>query len=153
MSNYLKIIFLFLFIACGKIKKETVKIALQETNFPVYAILSNDTNRIVRVCFPKEIKIENISSSEKSFIKINYKYNSISTPIGNFIKLYKNKNEVLEKISNNKKKNILSKKAEKYILYTVHYIDESTFFTNQFQSYNEKLLAEHKDTLHIGTVS
>lgn len=152
MNNYLKIFFLFFLVACTTIK-DSIKITQKETVFPVYALLSSDTKRIVRLCFPNEIKIENTSSNKKSFIKINYEYNSIANSIGNFIRLYKEKNNSLEKISNNKKKTIFPKENKDFIFYTVHYIDTSSLFRNELKYYNEKMLQENKDTLHIGTVS
>ncbi|MFL0100300.1 hypothetical protein [Tenacibaculum maritimum] len=152
MNNYFTILLLFLFITCKTVKR-TIIITQKETILPVYALLSNDTQRIIRLCFPIKVNLKNTSSSEQSFIKINYQYNSITTPIGNFIKLYKEQNKVLEKISNNKKKTLFPKTNNNYVLYTLHYISKKTSSSKKLQTYTNKMLTTNKDTLHIGTVT
>ena len=145
-------VLLFLFTTCI-VLKESIKITQKECDLPVYAILSDDTKRVVRLCYPKEISIKNNSLTKKSFIKISYHYNSITNSIGDFLYLYKKENNILKEISNNNKKVILPKKSQKFIFYTVHYINKNIFFLDQFKSYQKKMIAENKDTLHIGTVA
>ncbi|WP_422090693.1 hypothetical protein [Tenacibaculum ovolyticum] len=151
MNKYFIIILLFLLISCS-LTKGKIKITQKQTNLQAYAILSDKTHRIVRLCFPKKIIIKNFYNKKKSFVKIDYHYNSIETSVGNYIKLYKEKGINLNKISNNKKKTVFSNKSKAYIIFTTHYIEKNNYFTKQLKEYSKKMLEENKDTLHIGTV-
>ncbi|MCD9583944.1 hypothetical protein [Tenacibaculum maritimum] len=152
MNNYFTILLLFLFITCKTVKR-TIIITQKETILPVYALLSNDTQRIIRLCFPIKVNLKNTSSSEQSFIKVNYEYNSIPRELAYGVSLFKKKKASLIRISNNQKKGIPSYSSKEYILYTRHFVDSISSIQQQFKPYINQMLTTNKDTLHIGTVT
>ncbi|CAA0167423.1 hypothetical protein [Tenacibaculum maritimum] len=152
MNNYFTILLLFLFITCKTVKR-TIIITQKETILPVYALLSNDTKKIIRLCFPIKVNLKNTSSSEQSFIKVNYEYNSIPRELAYGVSLFKKKKASLIRISNNQKKGIPSYSSKEYILYTRHFVDSISSIQQQFKPYINQMLTTNKDTLHIGTVT
>ncbi|CAA0252734.1 conserved hypothetical protein [Tenacibaculum maritimum] len=152
MNNYFTILLLFLFITCKTVKR-TIIITQKETILPVYALLSNDTQKIIRLCFPIKVNLKNTSSSEQSFIKVNYEYNSIPRELAYGVSLFKKKKASLIRISNNQKKGIPSYSSKEYILYTRHFVDSISSIQQQFKPYINQMLTTNKDTLHIGTVT
>ncbi|CAA0238417.1 hypothetical protein ACE1MK_07440 [Tenacibaculum maritimum] len=152
MNNYFTILLLFLFTTCKTVKR-TIIITQKETILPVYALLSNDTQRIIRLCFPIKVNLKNTSSSEQSFIKVNYEYNSIPRELAYGVSLFKKKKASLIRISNNQKKGIPSYSSKEYILYTRHFVDSISSIQQQFKPYINQMLTTNKDTLHIGTVT
>jgi hypothetical protein len=156
MNNLLKmllpIILSILLFSCNNLKKSIKINELNNTN-PIILKLSASDSTIIVSKFPNKIEIKNISYSKESFIMIDYFYNDSLTKWRNLgIELYEIDNQKLKRISNNKKKTIPSKENLEYIVYTRHFVDSTKSTQQQFKPYIKKMLAENKDTLHIGTV-
>ena len=78
---------------------------------------------------------------------IDYKYSNEEGGVS--LELFLNN----QKISNNTKKNLVPKTELKYSSYTRHFTDSTNSTQIQLDQYKNQMLAQNKDTLHIGTVS
>lgn len=135
-------------IGCKGVEKN---IRLKETNLPIIVRLNKKYNFISRINFPNTIQLENKSTHPKSFLRIDYKYFPYTKGIGEDV--YESENKILVKIRNNQKKTVSPLKTKELIVYSWYRLDSTTLTQQQFKPYIEKMLAEGKDTLHIGTVS
>lgn len=144
---------LLLFFSCNN-NKQAVTINCDNTIDPIIVRMTREDSSIISIKFPQKVLIQNNSFFKKSFIKIEYRYNN-NIPLGrNYgIGLYEQKNEMLVKISNNKKKTISPKNQLGYVFYTRHFVDSTKSIQQQFKPYIEKMLRFKKDILHIGTVA
>ncbi|MFA9372112.1 MAG: hypothetical protein ACERIH_10420 [Labilibaculum antarcticum] len=142
---------LLLFFSCNN-NEQAITINCDNTIDPIIVRMTREDNSIISIKFPQKILIQNNSFFKKSFIKIEYRYNNIPLGRNYGIGLYEQKNEILVKISNNKKKTISPKNQLVYVLYTSHYIDSTKSVQQQLKPYVEKMLRLKKDTLRIGTV-
>lgn len=134
--------------------KRSLTINQKRTDKTIVIKSSLENKIIYSFKIPNRLEIKNNAFLSKSFITINYLYkDSLSNWANRNIELYRINNEKLKRISNNKKKTIPSKGSIDFIYYTRHFIDSSTTTQKQFKSYTEMMLAENKDTLHIGTVT
>ena len=89
---------------------------------------------------------------KETLTKVSYHYNSINSKIGDYVKMFREENEGLVKIIN-QKTIIYPKETLSYILYSSHYIDTTDFYIEKMYFYRLKMLEENKDTLHVGTVN
>ncbi len=157
MNNYLKILvlsFMLLGIIRCKPFKSIITINQVATTNLVIARLTSIDSTIYGFKFPSKLIIKNNSSSKKHFVLIDYNYrDSLSNWANRNIELYKIYGEALRRISNNERKIIPSKESLEFIFYTRHFIDSSKSIQQQFKPYVAKMLAENKDTLHVGTVT
>ena len=143
---------IFLASNCDSIKRNII-INQKKTTTTIIIKSSLKDSIIYNIKIPNRLKIKNKSLLNESFIMIEYLYkDSLSNWANRNIELYKVKGKKLERISNNKKKTIPSNESLEYIYYTRHFIDSTKSIQEQFKPYIEKMLAENKDTLHIGTV-
>lgn len=143
----------FSFIKCNP-SKEQIVVNQKGTKKSVILRLTLKDSSVFGVQFSNKLELENNSLFVESFIAVDYMYNDSLTDWRNLgIELYKIDNQKLNRISNNKKKILLGKSSLEYIYYTRHFVDSAKTTQQQFKSYIEKMLAEEKDTLHIGTVA
>jgi hypothetical protein len=105
---------------------------------------------IFRVNLPIGINFQNRFTDNKFFIKVKYKYEPYSEGIGE--DLYQFDLTKWIKIKNNKKKNTDLFEKNNLSLYSWYRLDSTKATQQQFTPYIKKMLAENKDTLHIGTV-
>jgi hypothetical protein len=115
--------------------------------------LNRRHKKIIGIKFPQKINIKNNSSKRAFFVKIGYEYNSVSKEKAYGISLFKKNGNSLIELSNNKKKEITAFSNKEFIFYTRHFVDSVLSIQEEFKPYIERMLAENKDTLHIGTVS
>ncbi|MCF6351119.1 MAG: hypothetical protein L3J23_08860 [Flavobacteriaceae bacterium] len=99
---------------------------------------------------PLKLKIYNNSPNQYSFATIRYEYHS--TLGGIYEIIYKEVNQNLKKIKNNKRKYIDSNEYEEYIIYTSHRLDSSSTFQKKLKPYIRVIQNKNIDTLSIGTV-
>ncbi|OEK08611.1 hypothetical protein A8C32_03950 [Flavivirga aquatica] len=156
MNKIFKVLFywflIFTMFNCSS-TRENVIINQYKTNYNIIIKSAKDNKRdIINIQFPNKVVIKNNSFYEKSFNQIRYIYENI--PIGRDyrIGLFQEIENNLKKISNSSKKSILSKKNQSFIIYTRHFLDSTKTTQQQFKPYIKRMLAENKDTLHIGTV-
>jgi hypothetical protein len=145
------ILIVYLLLSC-KPNQDTIEINQKTTDYQITLRLSRQYEKIIGIKFPQIINIKNNSNKKETFIKIDYKYNSIPKERTYGISLFSEKEDSLIKISNNKKKEIDSYEKKQYVFYTRHFVDSVSFIQNEFKPYITKMLTENKDTLHIGTV-
>jgi len=142
----------FFLLSCSTgIGKITLK--LEEHNSPVLARLSKQDSTISLLKIPVKMDILNSSKLKTSFIKIDYEYGSLKMGYGLSPELYNYDKDVLNPVSNNREKHIYWLQSKEYLLYSRHFIDTSKVTQQTLKSYTQKMLAQNKDTLHIGTVS
>jgi hypothetical protein len=141
------ILLLFIIISSCKNIKEIINLKKVDTDKPVIIKMNKDLEKVTGLKLPFILTIDNLSSSKKEFIKINYNYSFKEKGVG--LELYEND----KKISNNKKKRVQPKSSLNYLIYTRHFTDSIKSTQHQFKPYIEKMLKENKDTLHIGTVA
>ncbi|CAA0159044.1 conserved hypothetical protein [Tenacibaculum maritimum] len=153
MNRIIRIVLLLFLSASCKIEKRTIEITRKNTKLPVIIRLNKKYQKIIGIKFPINMDIKNTSSSEQSFIKVNYEYNSIPRELAYGVSLFKKKKASLIRISNNQKKGIPSYSSKEYILYTRHFVDSISSIQQQFKPYINQMLTTNKDTLHIGTVT
>ncbi len=153
MNKVVTSLILFFFLSCNSTFKSKIEISQSISDNSVILRLSKQ-NTIIRIQFPNEISIQNNSFFSKSFVEIDYSYNKsmpMERDLG--IGLFKKNDEILNSVSATGKRTIPSKQSLEYIYCTRHFVDSSKTTQQQFKPYIEKMLAENKDTLHIGTVS
>lgn len=144
------IILLFCIISC-KTVKEPVKIKFNKSNQQVTLFYSKKMNTVSVISLPFDLEITNPSYEKKAFRNYTYKYGNILK--GNPIKLYLVNNKDLVKQSFSKSKYISSKKTNKYLIKSKHFIDTTMFNKTFFKPYIEKMQNLDQDTLNIGTIS
>jgi hypothetical protein len=155
MSKFLTKFLLISFLIFAQCKSVNHKIDITQKEVNQEIIIrsaSDDKNRIITIQFPNEIILSNNSSKNCDLLTINYKYNNIPSNRNLNLGLYINKNDELIRVRNNKKKILPSKKDLNFIFYSRHFVDSTKATQQQFTPYIAKMLAENKDTLHIGTV-
>ena len=151
-KQFLTLLLLF-FIQCKSPEKISV---LQEkvSNRIIIRRPKDNKNRIITIQFPNRIILSNGSISDKlDFLTIDYKYGDIPEERNLNLGLYIESNRKLKKERNNKKKTIPPKSSLSYIIYSRHFVDSAKSIQQQFKPYVAKMLAENKDTLHVGTVT
>ncbi len=137
-----------------KSKNKLIVINQNLTEEPVIGRLTLEDTTILSIRFPNRLGIKNNFYFEKSFVKIDYNYIEPLSKWRNLgIQLYEFNKNNLKPISTTGKKTILSKGSLSFIYYTRHFVDSTKSTQQQFKPYIEKMLAENKDTLHIGTVA
>ncbi|OEK08616.1 hypothetical protein A8C32_03975 [Flavivirga aquatica] len=147
MNKTLIYALIFILSACAN-KKESLS-SFEQKN-PVVIKLGKKYKKIFRINIPIGLSVKNKSILNKSFITIDYKYTPYSKGIGEDIYISKGK-ELIE-VKNNLKKNITPYTSNEYIIYSRYRLDSLESTQKQFKSYIKRMLAENKDTLHIGTV-
>ncbi len=156
MNKFLTIFLVFLlliFTDCKSINS-TINITQKQVRQEIIIRTASDNkNRIIRIQFPNEIILKNNSFLNRDFLTINYNYNNIPLNRNLNLGLFTKANGKLKRIRNNKKKVLPSKESLNFIFYSRHFVDSTKSTQQQFQTYIEKMLAENKDTLHIGTVA
>ncbi len=151
MNRIIQFLILLFFLSCSSLKSK-IEISQSINDSPVILRLSKQ-NTIIRVQFPNEITLKNNSINKESFVKINYIYNKEQPRERNLrIELYRDEKNKLTSISTTGKKNIHKGESLKYFYFTRHFVDSTKSTQQQFKPYIAKMLAENKDTLHIGTV-
>ena len=147
------LLLLSVFTQCKSVNHK-VNITQREVSQEVIIRTASDVkNSIIAIQFPNEIILSNNSSRKRDLLTIDYKYNNIPSNRNLNLGLFTNKNGKLKRIRNNKKKIIPSKQSLNFIFYSRHFVDSTKLTQHQFKAYIDKMLAENKDTLHIGTVS
>lgn len=107
---------------------------------------------ILSVKMPNKLELNNDSYFKKTFIEFDYHYNEKESRWRNLgIEMYNLSD--FKNTPTQGKKTILGNKKLAYIYYTRHFLDSTKSIQQQFKPYIEKMLAQNKDTLHIGTVS
>ena len=157
MNKRIKILvlsFMLLGIIRCKPFKSIITINQVATTNLVIARLTLIDSTIYGLKFPSKLIIKNNSSSKKHFVLIDYNYKDSLTKWRNLgVELYKVSNGKLKRISNNSKRTIPSRDSIGVVYYTRHFVDSAKSIQQQFKPYVAKMLAENKDTLHIGTVT
>ncbi|PID68991.1 MAG: hypothetical protein CR968_00205 [Flavobacteriia bacterium] len=147
MNRVLIFILLILLSGCSNTKKI---VTLDSTDLPVIIRFNTKYNFIYRVNLPVLVKLENNTPQTEYFLKIDYSYSPSSEGLGE--DLYEIVDDNLVIIKNNSKKRLSSFKNKRYIVYSWYRLDTTKTTQQQFKPYIAKMLAENKDTLHIGTV-
>ena len=132
-------------------KTGNINVNFYDTEYSVILRKSEREKKITYIRLPKKLRLENGFLTNRMFKRIVYSYKINKDKCLGLV-LYQKKNDSLSRISNNKKKAISAKESLEYIYYTRHFIDSTKSIQQQFKPYIEKMLAENKDTLHIGTV-
>lgn len=144
-------ILLFIFHSC-KCNKGNIDVINTKINHPVILRLSKTYLKIFRVKIPTKIILKNNLTRKKEFV--NFKYNYGSTKNKGIIEfVFKETENKLIEIDNDSKKTIHPYDEKEFIIYSSHKVDSTKLTQQQFKPYIEKMLAENKDTLHIGTVA
>lgn len=152
MNKVIGILFILLFVNC-KGSKESIQIIQKTTDYPITLRISPKYKKIIGIKFPQRIEIKNNSVVKESFIKIDYEYNSIPKERSYGITLYTENNNILTKVSNNKKKDIAPYGNLEFILYSRHFVDSSATIQNELKPYVARMLQLNQDTLTIGSLS
>lgn len=157
MNNFFKILvsilILFTSLKCSSVKEDII-IKQSTTKKSIVARLTLEDSSVLGIKFPNKIKISNNSNSEKSFVKINYKYKDSMSNWRNLgIELNKMINDYPSRVSTTGKKTIPNNESLEFLYYTRHFIDSTKSTQQQFVPYIKRMLRENKDTLHIGSVS
>lgn len=150
MSKFKLIVFVIILSGC-KSANNDIQINQINTDYPVVLKYSKKYDKFSRLKIPLKLKIYNNSFSQYSFASIRYEYNSAFGGITENI--YVEKNENLKKIKNNKRKSIISKQSQEYIIYTSHRLDSSKKIQDKFKSYIHLFENKNIDTLNIGTIN
>lgn len=150
MNNKISfVIITLLFFGC---KSNQIILKTGLTEQPVIINYNKEYNKVYGIKIPIQLNVINKSIFFKNFITIDYKYHPYEKGVGEEVYL---KNDSIYKIKNNKKKTISSLDEDIYIIYARYRIDRFdtlNIYKNDFKRYTEKMLAQNKDTLHIGTV-
>ncbi|REH54963.1 hypothetical protein C7448_102496 [Tenacibaculum gallaicum] len=152
MNKIVLILTCYLLIGC-EVSKKTIELSQSSTEYPVIIRLSKKFKKVISIKLPLKVDLINNSNKDEEFIKIKYNYNSI--PIGRDygIMLFEYKEKSISRTSNNSKKEVLSYNNKEYLIYSRHFVDSTKSIQQQFKPYVAKMLAENKDTLHIGRVT
>ncbi len=151
MNNNIKVLSLFLLILILGCKSKKPSITTYSNKEQVVLRINKKYKKIFRINIPTKINVKNNSIQKKSFISIDYKYNSYSKGIGESIYVLEGDKSI--KIINNERKTIGPFSSYNYLIYSWFRIDTSKATQKEFKPYIEKMLAHNKDTLHIGTVN
>ena len=114
------IVLLFCIVSCNTVK-EPIKIKFINSTQEVTLFYSKKMNTISVVSLPFDIEMTNSSSEKKAFRNFTYRYGSELK--GNPIQLYLFDNKNLVKQSFSEDKYINSKKTNKYLIRSKHFID------------------------------
>lgn len=144
------IVLLFCLVSC-KTVKEPIKIKFINSTEEVTLFYSKKMNTISVVSLPFGIEMTNLSSEKKAFRNYTYRYGSQLK--GNPIQLYLVADDGFIKQNFSEDKYINSKKTNKYLIRSKHFIDTTKFNKHYFKSYIEKMQSLKLDTLNIGTIS
>ncbi|WP_417784753.1 hypothetical protein [Tenacibaculum sp.] len=147
------ILSLFFFVQCHSVKDSVDILQKKATEKTIIRTASNNKNRIITIQFPNKITLQNNSFLDKEILTVDYKYNNIPPNRNLNLGLYVKEKGKLKRVRNNKKKIINSKGSLNFIFYSRHFVDSTKSIQQQFKPYVAKMLAENKDTLHIGTVT
>ncbi len=143
---------LFIFTHCKSIDNN-ITITQKEASQEIILRTAKDVkNYVIRIQFPKEIIISNNSLYTFDILSLHYMYNNIPSNRNLDLGLYITENDTLKMIMNNKSKLIFPKKELRFIIYSRHFVDDTKSIQEEFKPYIQKMLAQNKDTLHIGTV-
>jgi len=146
---------IFLFLISCKSSVDLLEFKSYQVDKPVIIKRPIDNkNRIIRVYFPSQISVTNTSYFKKiDFISFKYLYQNIPVDRDYGIDLYLEYQNNLKEIRNNKKKTINRGETLNFIYYTKHFVDSSKETQTILAPYARKMLAQNKDTLHIGTLT
>lgn len=148
MNNVILLIITFCCLGC-KTTEENIILTQNESDEPIILRLSKKYKKIITIKLPLELKIENHSLKRNAFIRVNYNYNSTQRSRSYGISLFTKKNDILEEISNNKKKEIAPFNNREYVVYTAHFLDSSATTQKELKVYAEKMIKNNQDTLAI----
>ena len=143
--------FAFFFSIIGCKEKLTI-LKVTSTKNSIIVKYSEEKDIVYGIKIPFELEINNRSSDAKDFITIDYEYNPYNKGVGEEVYLGKG---VSYKIRNNKIKTVNPLSNKIYLIYSryrIDRIDSINKFQFELRTYKEKMLAQGKDTLHIGTV-
>ncbi|MDX1272277.1 hypothetical protein [Bizionia paragorgiae] len=149
MNKIIIIIFSIILLGCNS-TKTNIQFSQIDTEYPIILRYSKKYNKFYRIEIPLKVKIKNNSLKEYSFASIRYVYNSKSGGITETI--YKESNQDLIEILNNKKKIIKPNSSDEYIIYSSHRLDSNSHFQENFKSFIGIIQNKYVDTVSIGSV-
>ena len=150
MKKILIVIIFSCLLNCNSTKQK-INIKFSNSTQEVTLFYSKRMNTISVISLPFNLEVTNQSSKKEAFRNYTYKYGNKLK--GNPIKLYLMNNNKFAKQSFSKQKHIDSKRTNKYLITSKHFIDTTKFNRLFFKPYIEKMKRKNQDTLNIGTIA